>query len=245
MRQPNGGVGGIDPLTAGTGGAEDVGAYVLAPQLHVHLIRLWQHGDRSGGGLYPPLRLRHRDTLHAVDAALVLEAAVDLLSLYRKDDRLKAAHCPFVHRRDVAAPALLSAVLLVHLEEIPRKECRLVASRAGADLHDHVAGVVLVLGQQEHPKLLLQLRQLLLDRLQILPRQVGQFGVLSGSDELLVLISLVEERLVLLRLVIDLLEILILQAQLAEEFLIADHLRIGHPDGHLAKLRPQGSQLLR
>ena len=193
MRQPNGGVGGIDPLTTGARGAEDVGAYVLAPQLHVHLVRLWQHGDRSGGGLYPPLRLGHRDTLHAVDAALVLESAVDLLPLYGKDDRLKAAHRPLVHRRDVAAPPLLGAVLLVHLEEIPCKERRLIAPRAGADLHNHVAGVVLVLGQQEHPQLLLQLRQLLFYRLQILSRQVGQFGILSGIDELLVLISLVEE----------------------------------------------------
>ena len=80
VRDAHRGVGGVDRLAAGTGGAEDVDAQVVRVDLDLDLLGLGQHQHAGGGGVDPALRLGHRHALHAVHAALVLQPRPDALA---------------------------------------------------------------------------------------------------------------------------------------------------------------------
>ena len=68
------GVGGVHALPAGPGRPFDVDAQVLVRQSDLDLLRLRQDGNRGGGGVDATRGLGDRHALHAVHAALVLQA---------------------------------------------------------------------------------------------------------------------------------------------------------------------------
>ena len=74
MGDADGGIGLVDVLAAGAGGAEGVhlevgGIDVIA----LHLVHLGHDRHGAGGGVDTPLGLGLRDALHAVGAGLELE----------------------------------------------------------------------------------------------------------------------------------------------------------------------------
>src|SRR5262249_40578794 len=96
----------------------------------------------------PPLRFRLGDALHAVAAAFIAEAPVDLVAGYAEDDFLVP---PLLARAEgdlLDLPALVAGVLRVHPIEVAREDRRLVAAGARPDFHDDAA-VVLALGQEQ------------------------------------------------------------------------------------------------
>ena len=62
--------------------------------LDLDLLGLGQHGDRDGRGVDAALGLGLGHALHAVDAALELQPAVDAVALDQGDDLLDAADWP-------------------------------------------------------------------------------------------------------------------------------------------------------
>jgi hypothetical protein len=73
-----------------------------------------------------------------------------------------------------------AGVALVHLEQLGGEQRRLVAARARADLEDDVALVGRVLRQQHHLQLLLDLRQLVLERVVLDVGELAHLGVGGG-----------------------------------------------------------------
>ena len=84
-------VGRVHALAARTARAERIDPQILGVDLDVDLFGLGQ--DRDGGRrrVDPAARLGRRHALHAVDAALVLQAAVGVLAFDDRDDFLGAA----------------------------------------------------------------------------------------------------------------------------------------------------------
>ena len=142
-------IGGVDALAAGAARAEGVDAQVLGLDLHVDLLGLGQDRHRGGRGMDAAAGLGIGHALHAVDAALVLEPAVDPVAL-DADDHLADALSHLAQRHHLHLPALAFGEAAVHPEEIGGEVAGLLAAGAGADLEDDVLLVVRVLGQEQH-----------------------------------------------------------------------------------------------
>jgi hypothetical protein len=91
-----------------------------------------------------------------VDTALELQPLEDLIALEAGDDLLEAPTFGFRQRHRLGTPAAPLRVALVHAEQVAGEERRLVATRAGANLHDGVLLVVWVAGQEQGANLLLE-----------------------------------------------------------------------------------------
>ena len=138
----------VHVLPARPTGVEDIYAQLFRLDIHVHFVRLWQHGDCGGRGVDPALGLGYRHTLHAVHAALVFQETVSVRSLNLADHFFQSTLLGLTRVDDVYTQAVALCVALVHAEEVTRKERRLVTSGAATDLHDYVLAVVRVLGKQ-------------------------------------------------------------------------------------------------
>ncbi len=149
MGDANGGVGGVDALTARAARAVGIDTQVGLVDLDVDFLGLGKHGDGGRGGLDAALGLGLGDALDAVHAALVLHDGVDAVALDLELDRLEAAGLAGAGVEHGVLPAARLDKALVHLEEIAREDGSLVAAGGGADLDD---GVLLVVGiaRDEH-----------------------------------------------------------------------------------------------
>ena len=145
----------LTPWPPGTRGAETVDADVLLLDLDLDVLGLRQDGDRGRRRVDAARALGRWNALHAVDAALVLEAGVGAVALDDRRDRLDAADAGVVPVDDLDLPAPPLGVPLVHPEELGREEGRLVAARAGPDLEEDVTRVVRVLREEEDLQLFL------------------------------------------------------------------------------------------
>jgi hypothetical protein len=74
----HGGIGGVDALAAGTGGAADRDLELVGFDFDVHFPGFGKDGNGAGAGVDAALRLGGGDALDAVDAALVLQAFVNV-----------------------------------------------------------------------------------------------------------------------------------------------------------------------
>ncbi len=94
--------------------------------------------------------------LHAMDARLVLEHAVDALAGHFHHDLLEAARTAFAGAVDLVPPAPLLDELHVHAQQVAGKNRRFVAARAAADFDDGVLAVLRVGRDEQQLDLLLQ-----------------------------------------------------------------------------------------
>src|SRR6185369_8865983 len=76
MGNPNRAVGGIDRLSAGTGGTKNVDPQVLVLDLDVDILGLGQNRDGCRRRMNPPLRFGRRHALYAVNARFKLETGI-------------------------------------------------------------------------------------------------------------------------------------------------------------------------
>ena len=93
------------------------------------------------------------------------------VALDHEDDLVEAAEVGDVGRQDLHRPADAGGVGLVHLEQVPGEEVRLLAPLGASDLDDHVPAIIGIGGDQQDLQLLLQLGQLILGGMHLLPRQ--------------------------------------------------------------------------
>ena len=109
--------------------------------------------DRCRRGLDPSVGLRDRDALDPVGSRLELETGIGALSDNHEGDKGIATKSGRLAIQDLDLPSLLVRIVLIHAEEIARKDIRLVAAGSAADFHDDVLFVVLVLRKEFDLKL--------------------------------------------------------------------------------------------
>src|SRR5262249_47343590 len=95
VRQPDGGIGGIHALTAGTGRTEGIDADVLSLQLDFDFVGLGQHGYGDRRGVDAALLLGYGNALDTMHAAFVLELAVNFVAADEREDFFESADARF------------------------------------------------------------------------------------------------------------------------------------------------------
>ena len=174
------GVGGVDALAAGAGGAVDVDAQVVGVDLDLDLLGLGVDEHAGGAGVDAALRLGDGHPLHAVHAALVLQPgphALVALGLHGDRDVLVAAEVGVLGVDDLGLPADALGVAQVHPQQVAGEQRGLLAALARLDLQDDVLVVVGVARDQQVLEPLLQPRDALLE----LGRLLGERRVLGGQ----------------------------------------------------------------
>src|SRR3989454_11083488 len=126
--------------------------------LDLDVLRLGEHGDGDGRRVDPAARLRHRNALDAVDAALELEPAPRPAPVHEEDHVLEAARAGHAGVHDLDLPALALGVLRVHARQVRGEQRGLLAARAGADLDEDVLLVVGIARQEQALQLVLERR---------------------------------------------------------------------------------------
>ena len=177
VRHADGGRRLVDVLAARARGAERVDAQIGRRNVHFDLLGLGHDRHRHRGRVDAPLRFRLGDALHAVHAALEFEAAVCARSLHGEAHFFHTAEFRLVRVQHFHRKAALLRVHRIHAQQARGKQCRLVAARTAADLHDHAAVVVFILGQKKRFQLFFQcFKELFLLRIFLL-RHVAQLRV--------------------------------------------------------------------
>src|ERR671922_294486 len=163
VRDAHSRVGRVHALAARAGRAVDVDLQVVRVDLHLDLLDLGHHGDRCRRGVDAALRLRLRDTLHAVRAALPLEDGVRPVTLDPEHDFLETAGLVRARSEHFALEAAPLRVAGEHPVEVARPQRRLVAADALADLDEHVLAVGRIGLDERELQLLLEAREPLLE----------------------------------------------------------------------------------
>ncbi len=177
MGDAHGRVGLVDVLAARPGRAKRVDADVLIADLDLDVLDLGQDSDGGGRGVDAALRLGGGHALDAVDAGFELQTTEDPLARHRGHDLLVAARVAFGDGFDLDLPALALGVAGVHAEQVAGKDCRLVATGAGAHFQYGRGVFVGVARGQQQGDLALQLRQVRVQGRQLLGGHGGHFGV--------------------------------------------------------------------
>ena len=185
VRDVNRGVGHVDVLAACTACPVGIDLQVLGTDVYVDVRRLRQHRDGRGGCVDPASRLRDRNALYAVNAALELELAVCAACLDTEYDLLVAADPRFVRVEKLHRPALPFREASIHAKEVCREKRGFFASRTAANLYHDVFVVVLVLGEQQNVNLVFEVRDTLLQRCEFLAGQRAHLLVLLLVGDLL------------------------------------------------------------
>src|SRR5690606_35489048 len=174
-------VGGVHRLPARALGPEHVDPHVGGVDLDLDLVGFGEDRHRGGGGVDASLRLGLGHALDTVDTRLVLEPGVgpspfDCDRHPREPSRLRRHR---LHGLDLEPVGL--GVALVHAQQIPGPDGRLVSPGGGADLDDHVLVVVGVLGDHRPPDLSFEALHLL-GALFGEPLQLGGHGRVLGGE---------------------------------------------------------------
>ena len=151
--------------------------------MYLELISLRQYGNGSGTGVHTTLCLGSRNTLNAVNAALIFQCTIDIGTTDGKVYLLETTHSTLANTRDAELPTLGVAVALVHLEEVSSKEASLIATCSGTNLHLHVLGIFWVFRNKGYLDFLFQLRLQGFIVSQFLASHLFHFGIsLVGQD---------------------------------------------------------------
>ena len=132
----DGGVGGVDGLTAVAAGAEDVDAEVFRFDFDIFFFGFGEDGDGDGASVNATLRFGDGDALDAVDATFEFEAAVGFVAGEAKNDFFEATSVVFVDGFCLNFQIVGFGVAEVHTVEFGGKKGGFVAASAGADLDD-------------------------------------------------------------------------------------------------------------
>src|SRR6188472_4227551 len=163
VRDPDRRVGGVDRLPAGAGRAVHVDLEILVLDLDLDVLGLRHYRDGCGRGVDPPLRLRRRDALDTVRAALPFEHGERAVALHGEDRLLDAAALVLAPGQGLRAEPPALGVALEHARDLARPERRLVATDALPHLDDHVLAVGRVTLDERVPELVLEARDVVLE----------------------------------------------------------------------------------
>lgn len=181
MHDLDGGVGGVYALAAGAGGAADFDADFVGLEFEVHFFGFWEDGDGGRGGVDAALGLGGGDTLDAVDAALVTEAAEDFVAADFHDDFLEAADIGRAGFEGFDLPAAGFGEAGVHADEIGGEEGGFVAACACTDFEEGIAALKGVAGEDGDLDDVFELGEAALDDVYLGGGQGLKFGITAGG----------------------------------------------------------------
>src|SRR5215217_1184113 len=127
---------------------------VSCVDLDLHILGLWQDGNRRRRGVYAALALGLGHPLDPVRPAFVLEDRIGTVATYLHGDLPVAADLGGTRRQGAVFEAEAVGVTGVHIVEFASEEGRLVAAGAGSNLDDDVFVVVRVAVDELGPDVL-------------------------------------------------------------------------------------------
>ena len=162
-------------LAAGARGLIGVDLEIRRPNLHLRVVLyLRQDGDRCGARVNPPLCFRGRDALNAVHSGFVLQDAIGLISVDRKNDLFIASSVTQTLRNEFHLHSGPFGKAHIHAREIAGKDRSFVASGTGADFHEDVLGIVGILRHHQRRQLFFERGGAIDQRAVFFKRQVSQ-----------------------------------------------------------------------
>src|SRR5690606_8168576 len=179
--------GGVDALSAGTSSRRLGDLEIFIVDLNIDLVGLGEDGDGRGRSMDASAALGHGDALDAMHSRLEAKPAIDLIACDDGDHFFEAAGRCIALRSDFNLPPLALGVARIHTEKIGRKERRLLASGASADLEKDVLFVVRILGKQEEVDRLFKLFD---PRFKLGKLFLGELTQLGVGERLLILADL-------------------------------------------------------
>src|SRR4030043_1713267 len=105
----------------------------------------------------PPLRLCDRNPLNTVNAALILQPAIDPLAFDQGNDLFEPAHTRETLAHELPAPPVLLRIFCIHPEKVGSKEPCLISSGSCPDLKKDVLLIVGIFRKNGYPEILLYL----------------------------------------------------------------------------------------
>ena len=180
-------IGGVDPLSAGTGCAEEVFADICGVELDVELAGLGENCHGGGRSLDTALGFGLRHPLHAVHAAFVLHSTVHSVGVGGQLEHhlLVASRGAETLVGYLQFPALDFSIVLIHAEEVAREYRRLVTAGTAADFNDGILAVVRIGRNEQKFDVLLHLGQLALYFCNLLAGHVLEVGIALVHEHVL------------------------------------------------------------
>ena len=157
MGDANGGLCFVHMLSPCAGRSERIDLQIVRIDAHLHFFGFGQHRYSDCAGLNTALGLCFRHSLHPVNAAFKFQAGVCSLSFHEELGLFHAAQLRFAAVHHLHPKAFCFSIHGVHPQQRMRKQCCLLTSGTGPDLHNHITHIVGILGQQQKFYLLPQL----------------------------------------------------------------------------------------
>lgn len=179
----DGGVGGIDALTAMAAGAADADFEIFGANFDIDLLGFGEDGDGGGGSVDPTLGLGGGDALDAMDAGFVFEAFEDVLAGHQHDDVLEATEVGGAGIEGFDLPTLIFRVTRVHAAKVGSEQGCLGSTGGGADLDDGVPGVGGIGGSDAVEEAEGQLMMAGFEGGEFLGGHLGEFGTGGFGDK--------------------------------------------------------------
>ena len=173
----------VDRLPTRSGRAESVNAQVFGLNLDVNFFGLGQHRYRNRRSVHTPLLFRLRNSLHAMDAALIFQLRINSLAFDEGNHFFQPTHARLGGREHLDLPALALGKARIHAEDLGGKERGFVSPGSSANFQHDVFFVVGVLGKQQKLQLFLHAHQALLQIRQLFLRVRAHLGVVLAGDE--------------------------------------------------------------
>ncbi len=169
----------LDVLAACAARPERIDLEIALVDIDLDIVDFGQHCDRRRAGMDPPLAFRRRNTLYAMNAALILQAGKGTMTFDLKDRLFEAAHARLVGADHLDFPALVFGVAGIHTEQVTGENTRLVAARPGTNLHDNILLIARVPGQQQQTHFFFDLLPVCLKCGKLFMRQRAHFLVIT------------------------------------------------------------------
>ena len=148
MGDAHGRIGFVDILAAVPAGAVGIDAQVIRVDVHIHLVRLRQDGHGRGAGVDAALRFGAGYTLDAVDTAFKLHAGESAAPCEGKYSFLHAPQFRLIEAHVAHLKAAALGIARVHPQQQGPKQPGFLPAGTRADLHDHVAVIIRIPGDQ-------------------------------------------------------------------------------------------------
>src|SRR5262249_42493191 len=131
----------------------------------------------DGGSVDAALRFSRWYSLHAMDAAFVLQFRISAAAFDEGDHFFQAADAGFRSREHLHTPALGFRIAVVEAKEFGSEQRSFVAAGAGTNFKHNVLLVVGIFGNEKEFQVLFGLDDALLELRELLLRVFAKFGI--------------------------------------------------------------------
>src|SRR6516225_2163361 len=184
VRDAHRAIGRIDRLSARPAGAKNVNTQILFVDADIDFLRFGKDGDGGGGGMNAAARFRFGYPLYTVHAGFKFQPRENIRAADDRTGLLEAAKPGLGKIEHFESPPPQSGISLVHPKKLGREKRGLLPTGAGANFQDGIALVVGILWKKRQFYLLLEPRQPLAQRAQLLLGQLLQFGIFGRLGDI-------------------------------------------------------------